>query len=1087
MNSNNIICIYCNSLHKFSPFNVNTIIRLNIKQPILKFNNDNMLIACIVDEFNLEKNPPITNELIKNNSYTKDNYFYWGNHKDILIGQYGLSYFLSINLNNVDENTIKSLLKYIKCVKWWNDLFLEIDKYNFKIDENNFIYNQNLLDKIISLYNIIKLSYNEDFKNYNILIKKIQELIKRYYENKADNNENIDNEIERLKLLEKQEIEENRLNYFETFESRFLSTLKKKHLGTIKFLATINPTEQILADMINKLGENSNLNKIIEELDKIKIIKFWEFYLKQQEELKNGKKFKKIKFGKKTENLDIDLDSNVLLELNNVQKIKYNNIYNLYLKEKELNIEEKRDFILDDWQNEAINYIREGHSCLIKGPTSGGKTYIMMKALDNIINNNNDYNIIVYISPTFHLAYQTFANIKATFPNRQVAIITLEIIHIPKNANIFIGTSCEILNYFNTMNKSFQIGIFDEIHVATTLYFNNSSLKEKLRARAYAKLLSKCETQIIAASATIKNIDAMKKFIISMKNLDSNNKINLEDIKVITYNKRIIPLKEYRFLENNYLKEIIRDNFNNEINIPEKNKIISNINSSNLFKLLILMKEKMMNPTIIFDNCDDNAWKTYTDLIKFCNINESKDYKSYHLMVDLCNNIINDYNTEFHKLFEMIPEKEKSKKINNTNKTDAVYRTILKKRYNTIEKLIGECKFVIKKDILNYNENNIDAISKLTNIKSNYLETICELLAINKTSLFKSFPNFFIIQSHIDMILILDQLIKLNRDVPELIMNINDSRGEYYKFANSPNINLLKNIREPGNNEEFWKQRKKMISLAEAQNIKPKDIDSIIDVIIEGLEFGLSIINPSLPFIIQNIILENLKSKEMGIVFASESMSMGINYPLRSVIIKGITGFEDVQPSKLIQMAGRCGRRGKDSQAYVIYWGIKNAENASHESIPPIIFPEHFIIDNINLISGGIISNHETMALNLGEIFTTKYFEEPNEEELKKNINLKRNIFLKPVIECISQNLGFQEDIVKELVLLICKIDDNIILDEFMKDSFEKSQKINLLVSMMIELFNYYANCSNKKFLDFLEKIVKIFQYCEYKLIKLQK
>ena len=58
-----------------------------------------------------------------------------------------------------------------------------------------------------------------------------------------------------------------------------------------------------------------------------------------------------------------------------------------------------------------------------------------MKGLDNIINSTNEINL-AYISPTFHLAYQTYANIKATFPRRNVAIITTEIICIPVTANI---------------------------------------------------------------------------------------------------------------------------------------------------------------------------------------------------------------------------------------------------------------------------------------------------------------------------------------------------------------------------------------------------------------------------------------------------------------------------------------------------------------------------------------------------------------------------------------------------------------------------------------------------------------------------
>ena len=109
----------------------------------------------------------------------------------------------------------------------------------------------------------------------------------------------------------------------------------------------------------------------------------------------------------------------------------------------------------------------------------------------------------------------------------------------------------------------------------------------------------------------------------------------------------------------------------------------------------------------------------------------------------------------------------------------------------------------------------------------------------------------------------------------------------------------------------------------------------------------------------------------MGIVFASESMSMGINYALRSVIIKSPKNNISINPGKLIQMGGRCGRRGKDDQAHVIYWGISNSFEAHHSFIEPVLYPEHFIISNDKNIQ-----LKEELAIKLGAIFGTLYFEE---------------------------------------------------------------------------------------------------------------
>ena len=64
------------------------------------------------------------------------------------------------------------------------------------------------------------------------------------------------------------------------------------------------------------------------------------------------------------------------------------------------------------------------------------------------------------------------------------------------------------------------------------------------------------------------------------------------------------------------------------------------------------------------------------------------------------------------------------------------------------------------------------------------------------------------------------------------------------------------------------------------------------------------------------------------------------NKDIIELIIKNIEPkYKDkinINPSKLIQMGGRCGRRGKDTQAHVIYWGILNDSDAHHSSIPEL-------------------------------------------------------------------------------------------------------------------------------------------------------
>lgn len=78
-------------------------------------------------------------------------------------------------------------------------------------------------------------------------------------------------------------------------------------------------------------------------------------------------------------------------------------------------------------------------------------------------------------------------------------------------------------------------------------------------------------------------------------------------------------------------------------------------------------------------------------------------------------------------------------------------------------------------------------------------------------------------------------------------------------------------------------------------------------------------------------IQEILFSKGLiKILFATETFSVGVNMPTRTVIFTELSKFDGnkgmrvLNPSEYIQMAGRSGRRGKDSNGTVIYYPMRS-------------------------------------------------------------------------------------------------------------------------------------------------------------------
>lgn len=68
------------------------------------------------------------------------------------------------------------------------------------------------------------------------------------------------------------------------------------------------------------------------------------------------------------------------------------------------------------------------------------------------------------------------------------------------------------------------------------------------------------------------------------------------------------------------------------------------------------------------------------------------------------------------------------------------------------------------------------------------------------------------------------------------------------------------------------------------------------------------------------------QQKLLRVVFATETLGVGINMPARTVVFTqlhkraGDAGERDLRPDEFWQMAGRSGRRGIDTHGYIVYW-----------------------------------------------------------------------------------------------------------------------------------------------------------------------
>jgi superfamily II RNA helicase len=121
-------------------------------------------------------------------------------------------------------------------------------------------------------------------------------------------------------------------------------------------------------------------------------------------------------------------------------------------------------------------------------------------------------------------------------------------------------------------------------------------------------------------------------------------------------------------------------------------------------------------------------------------------------------------------------------------------------------------------------------------------------------------------------------------------------------------------------------QRSKVNQFAQEflSEITPKDQRTLkVDLLLKGLSLGVATHHAGVVVPLKQLVEKLFAMGLIKVVFATETLSTGINMPARSVVIDSYMKRDDVSLRRLdsfefTQMAGRAGRRGLDSMGWVI-------------------------------------------------------------------------------------------------------------------------------------------------------------------------
>ena len=602
---------------------------------------------------------------------------------------------------------------------------------------------------------------------------------------------------------------------------------------------------------------------------------------------------------------------------------------------------------LDDWQKQVINIVNKKESCIVKAPTSAGKTWIAMST--GIIHKK-----ILYICPAKPVAYQVGSHFMYMGYKVHYLVDNLSHNSFDAKTNIFVGTPNEIENNLYKIGTHFDYAVFDEIH----------NLNKTDDGDIYENLIKILNCNFLALSATIGNINFLKD---TFDKIHPNKKIHY-----IEYNKRFI--NHQRWIFNNGLKSIhplcsidisdLNDDFiKNSLSFTPNNcstlwecieevyeehdceELIENMSPDEYFKenkLLTLddcLKYEHNLKQFLIDNKNDTKISKILNELK---VNKNNNDTKENIINFLRNCDDKDmfpmiiFNTDaqvckdlFYYIYNKLAESEE--------KEYPFHYTILEKKQELYTKYLeNRTKF---SENIKISKQSKDAITDKTTRLDNYDRKQKEKYISDVSDFYLSCIND-INRQDIDKDLKNIQKININKEYKNFTDNPDFCHQDIFKKHND----FCFTMDEPMSGETIKHIRREIMKTL---GIKIPYEHPIFQM----LKRGIGLYVESMPDEYKWILQKLLSTKKIGIVISDKTLCMGIDLPVRTCCLMEFNRSNNFTNEDYLQMSGRAGRRGQDTRGNVIFYGDIDYLSLMKGYLPNITGSSKNINDNHRILN----------------------------------------------------------------------------------------------------------------------------------------
>lgn len=572
-----------------------------------------------------------------------------------------------------------------------------------------------------------------------------------------------------------------------------------------------------------------------------------------------------------------------------------------------------KEFILDEWQKQAIQWIDEKKSILLCAPTSSGKTFLttyLIKKSDRIL----------FVVPTLPLALQ----VSAMFYQLGVGSIWLldedTTYKSSSQPKIIIGTPNEIIRRIEEIEiSSITSLVIDEIHEI------NINYSVELIIHIMLNQLQK--VQFLGLSATIGNPQEFKSWLSKF----------IKDIKLIYVNQRFFNLSRYIY-NNNQVSQITPLHTLNVEDIITKNNIEYPFTPKNC----IYMMDKMLEYGFEF-----KTYQEYFDKNERITLNQTKLYSQY--LIDILKNQNKDDIIKFISTIQNEIQDKNIKEIketnNNNNNNNNIYQLAT---YLSEHQITPSIIFHL---------DTIQLKQYFDELQQNFIEKEKEKYPDYQIKQQKKMDKYLTTMKEREKTLstITNENKKLEweRDHPEPICP--DAVGTPHpEFC-------LKTQGEPISINDIKEIKDKLY-----QEFMDKNMETLIPKLLElfsALLRGIAIYTQDLPTLYLRCVQQLTQQGKVAVLLSDKSLAFGINMPIKTVCFYQDTPLLDTLMYQ--QMEGRCGRRGMDKNGNVFFCGFEY--NRIKELVNGKIIPiqgNKNIID-LNTLTIPEIENKEVIINNI--------------------------------------------------------------------------------------------------------------------------